>query len=154
MLLFTGLYEIHRYLVSGLYPSRDVVKSTNISWQTLFRPAKPHPGSPWLSHCRGSWVYHQREGTKLPPVIAIQTQSSLDKNVPTCWFKSTWFVGQNVNIQPSQQDWSGGCLSPSLSWTVLWSCRWGMCVSLWMGISKFSVKTNITHKHFSLLLWR
>lgn len=55
---------------------------------------------------------------------------------------SSGSVGQDVDLQPSQKDWSGGSFGSSLPGTILWPYRWGqiiiipewlvLCGALWV----------------------
>lgn len=50
----TGLHQINRHLVSGVYSGGDAVEPTNLPGQALLGPAQPYPGCPRLAQPGGS----------------------------------------------------------------------------------------------------
>jgi len=68
-------------------------------------------------------VHHQREGSELPAVAAVQAQGAVDPALPQCRRQGSGLVGQDVDIQPSQPHRGGGRSGTPLPGAVLRPCR-------------------------------
>lgn len=65
----------------------------------------------------------------------------MEQAVPKCWLQSSGFTGQNVDIQPSQEDWGGAGSGPPVPGAVLgpewWAHHWST-LHIWHGIGWFA----------------
>ena len=84
--IFPGIYQIHRHLVRRLYFGRNVVKSSDFSWQALSWPVEPHFGHSRFAFKWRFKLYSQRKSTELSPISTFQAKDSLDAIIPqrTC----------------------------------------------------------------------
>ena len=85
-LFLPGIYQIHRHLVRRLYFGRNVVKSSDFSWQALSWPVEPHFGHFRVAFKWRFKLYSQWKSTELSPISTFQAKDPLDAIIPqrTC----------------------------------------------------------------------
>ena len=81
-LFLPGIYQIHRHLVRRLYFGRNVVKSSDFSWQALSWPVEPHFGHFRVAFKWRFKLYSQWKSTELSPISTFQAKDPLDPIIP------------------------------------------------------------------------